>query len=541
MPDTTLRRTTRLRQMLDPGKLDFMMEAHNGLSARVAADAGFEGLWASGLSISASLGVRDNNEASWTQVLDVVEYMADASQLPILVDGDTGYGNFNNFRRFTQKLEQRGGAGVCIEDKIFPKTNSFLRGEMQPLAAVDEFCGKIKAGKDALVDDDFVIVARTEALIAGCGLAEAVRRAEAYRVAGADAIVIHSKESKPDEILAFLDIWANRHPIILIPTKYYTTPTSVFEERKVSLVIWANHLMRSSLAAMQSTAARIHRDRNIVAVEETVAPLSEVFRLQGDEELRLAEERFLAAAPRRGAVILAATRGGAQLHTLTTDVPKTLLRVGGVTLLDRLCDNLAALNVREISVVAGYRKETITRPGIRRVDNDAWESTGEIASLAKAADSIDGSCLIAFGDILCRRHILQSILDDEADFVIAADRHIRRDPETGTAKRDLIKLSAPKPHSFLDGELTMLDAAFTSDVDAFDAEWIGLLKLSPRAATAVREWLASAASRADFASLGVIDMLNDLRRAGATIKVHLVSGDWTTIENAIDLAEASNL
>lgn len=531
------RRTTKLRALLDPAKLDFMMEAHSGLSARIAADAGFEALWASGLSMSASLGVRDNNEASWTQVLDVVEYMADASRLPILVDGDTGYGNFNNFRRFTQKLEQRGGAGVCIEDKVFPKTNSFLRGETQPLAAVDEFCGKIKAGKDALLDDDFVIVARTEALIAGCGLAEAERRAEAYRLAGADAIVIHSKESKPDEILAFLDIWANRAPIILIPTKYYTTPTSVFEERKVSLVIWANHLMRSSLSAMQATAARIHRDRSIIGVEESVAPLSEVFRLQGDEELRLAEERFLATAPRRSAVILAATRGGAPLHALTTDVPKTLLRVGGISLLDRLCDNLAALNVREISVVAGYRKEAITRPGIQRVDNDAWETTGELTSLAKAADAIDGSCLIAFGDILCRRHILQSLLDSDDDFVIAADRHIRGDG----AKRDLVKLDAPKPHDFLDGELTMQSAAFAESSAGFDAEWIGLLKCSARAATAVRQWLADARKRPDFDSLGVIDMLAELHRMGATIKVHLVSGDWTTIENAVDLAVASNI
>jgi phosphoenolpyruvate phosphomutase len=541
MRNTDPRRTARLRAMLDPGKLDFMMEAHSGLSARIAADAGFEALWASGLSMSASLGVRDNNEASWTQVLDVVEYMADASQLPILVDGDTGYGNFNNFRRFTQKLEQRGGAGVCIEDKVFPKTNSFLRGEMQPLAAIDEFCGKIKAGKDALIDDDFVIVARTEALIAGCGLAEAERRAEAYRLAGADAIVIHSKHSKPDEILAFLDVWANRHPIILIPTKYYTTPTSVFEERKVSLVIWANHLMRASLTAMQQTAARIHRDRSLVAVEEAVAPLTEVFRLQGDEELRLAEERFLAAAPQRSAVILAATRGGAQLHALTAGVPKTLLRVGGTTLLDRLCDNLAALNVRDITVVAGYRTETITRPGIRRVDNDAWASTGEIASLAMAADAIEGPSVIAFGDILCRRHILQSLLDDDGDIVIAADRQIRRDGDSGAAKRDLITLTAPKPHSFLDGDLTMRDMAFADPTDSFDAEWIGLLKLSPRGGGMVREWLAAAAARPEFASLGISDMLAELRRAGATIKVHLVSGDWTTIENAVDLAIASNL
>ena len=136
----------KLRALLDPARLDFIMEAHNGLSARIAEEAGFPAIWASGLAISASLGVRDNNEASWTQVLEVVEFMADATRVPILIDGDTGHGNFNNFRRIVQKLEERGVAGVCIEDKLFPKTNSFLRGEAQPLAAVDEFCGKLAAG-----------------------------------------------------------------------------------------------------------------------------------------------------------------------------------------------------------------------------------------------------------------------------------------------------------------------------------------------------------------------------------------------------------
>lgn len=114
---------------------------------------GFKGIWGSGLSISAQLGVRDSNEASWTQVMDVMEFMSDATDIPILLDADTGYGNFNNARRLVTKLEQRGVAGACIEDKLFPKTNSLLDGREQPLADIDEFCGKIKAckGMDTLV------------------------------------------------------------------------------------------------------------------------------------------------------------------------------------------------------------------------------------------------------------------------------------------------------------------------------------------------------------------------------------------------------
>src|SRR5437773_6012824 len=176
-------KTQQFKRLLQSKHLEFLMEAHNALSARIVEETGFSGIWASGLSISASLGVRDNNEASWTQILEVVEFMADATSIPILLDGDTGYGNFNSARRLVQKLEQRGVAGVCIEDKLFPKTNSFLRGTAQPLADKDEFAGKIRAAKEAQRDDDFVVVARVEALIAGHGLVEALARAEAYRLA----------------------------------------------------------------------------------------------------------------------------------------------------------------------------------------------------------------------------------------------------------------------------------------------------------------------------------------------------------------------
>src|SRR6201996_8688729 len=263
----SLTRSARLRQMLQRAELEFLMEAHNGLSARIVREAGFKGIWASGLSISAQFGVRDNNEASWTQIVDMLEFMADASDLPILLDGDTGYGNFNNLRRLVRKLEQRGIAGVCIEDKQFPKTNSFINGEQQQLADSDEFAGKIAAGKDTQTDPNFSIVARVEALIAGRGMGEALRRAEAYRRAGADAILIHSKLSKADEILTFVREWAGRSPIVIVPTKYYSTPTEVYRKAKISLVIWANHLVRAATAAMQNIAREIHSSETLVNVE----------------------------------------------------------------------------------------------------------------------------------------------------------------------------------------------------------------------------------------------------------------------------------
>ncbi len=261
--NTAQTRSAKLRQMLHSAELEFLMEAHNGLSARIVREAGFKGIWASGLTISAQFGVRDNNEASWTQVVDMLEFMADASDLPILLDGDTGYGNFNNMRRLVRKLEQRGIAGVCIEDKQFPKTNSFLNGERQPLAAIEEFVGKIAAGKDTQQDANFSIVARVEALIAGWGMEEALRRAEAYRLAGADAILIHSKLSKPDEIVTFSKEWARRSPLVIVPTRYYSTPTEVFRQAGISTVIWANHLVRAAASAMQSVAKEIFESQTL--------------------------------------------------------------------------------------------------------------------------------------------------------------------------------------------------------------------------------------------------------------------------------------
>jgi len=291
-------RPARLRQLLESPTLAFLMEAHSGLSARIAEEAGFAAIWASGLSISASLGVRDANEASWTQVLDVVEYMADATDLPILLDGDTGYGNFNNVRRLVGKLESRGVAGVCLEDKLFPKTNSFINGEAQPLAEVAEFCGRIRAAKDTQHDADFVVVARTEAFIAGHGLTEALVRAHAYADAGADAILIHSAKRTPDEVLAFKQAWNGRLPVVAVPTRFADTPTMVFRRHGFAALIWANQLLRASITAMQATAAAIMEDQAISGVESTIAPIAEVFRLQRCDELEAAERRYLPNAPR---------------------------------------------------------------------------------------------------------------------------------------------------------------------------------------------------------------------------------------------------
>lgn len=281
-----------LLDLLRSPELTFLMEAHDALSAAIAEQAGFQGLWASGLSISSSLGFRDANEASWTQVVEVVERMADVTRIPILVDGDSGFGNFNNARLAALKLFQRGAAGICLEDKGFPKMNSFI-GERHPLADVAEFCGRLRAVRDTIPTDKFALVARTEALIAGYGQEEALKRAFAYSEAGADAILIHSRKSTAEEILAFAREWNNYRPVVIVPTKYFRTPVSAYRDARISTVIWANHAMRASVSAMTQVCRRILCEQSIAGIETEVATLDEVFGLMGYDELASAEERYL--------------------------------------------------------------------------------------------------------------------------------------------------------------------------------------------------------------------------------------------------------
>ena len=287
------KKTTQLKQMLLSDRLEFLMEAHSGLSAKIVEEAGFKGIWGSGLTISSAMGLRDSNEASWTQVLDVMEFMSEASTLPILLDADTGYGNFNNVRRLVRKLEQRDVAGMCLEDKLFPKTNSLIKEGQQPLADIEEFSGKIKAAKDTQQDSDFCVVARIEALIAGRGQEEALKRATAYAEAGADAVLIHSRESTADQILSFVAEWNRPCPVVVVPTRYYKTPTQTFRDAGISLVIWANHIGRACITAMQQTAETIFREQSLLNVEKGIAPVEEVFRLQNISELQAAEKKYL--------------------------------------------------------------------------------------------------------------------------------------------------------------------------------------------------------------------------------------------------------
>lgn len=288
-----MKKSKLLRNLLLSDKTEFILEAHNGVSAQIVEEAGFSGIWASGLAISASMGIRDCNEASWTQVLEILEFMSDATSIPILIDADTGYGNFNNVRRLVKKLEKISIGGLCIEDKVFPKLNSYVNSQLHSLVSIEEFAGKIKAAKDAQKCSDFCVIARTESLVVGQNTSAALERAEAYYKAGADAVLVHSKANNFDEISNFMTNWKYNCPVVIVPTSYSSTPTAVFQKSKISMVIWANHLIRSCIKSMQMIAKEINNVKSVTTIEDKIVPLQEIFRLQRVDELKAAEKIYL--------------------------------------------------------------------------------------------------------------------------------------------------------------------------------------------------------------------------------------------------------
>ena len=528
-----------LRSIIKSNELEFILEAHNGISAAIVERAGFKAIWGSGFAMSAQFGVRDSNEASWTQVVDMLEFMSDATTIPILLDGDTGYGDFNNMRRLVTKLEQRNIAGVCIEDKQFPKINSFIDSNKQPLADVDEFCGKIKAGKDCQADDDFCIVARVEALIAGWGLKEALSRAEAYREAGADAVLIHSKSHRPDEILAFAKEWENRLPLVIVPTKYYSTPTDAFRKANISLVIWANHMIRSSTIEMIKNSKKIFKSESIADIEDKITTVEEIFNLQGVDELSQAQERYLGEKLDTRAIILAATRGS-ELQSLTHDKPKTMIRIGGEALLARTVNKFKKIGINKSIVVAGYKAESIDISGIEIRVNKDYEIGNELMSLVCAQNDFDNDMVISYGDLLFREHILRDLLEVDGDIVIIVDSALDNPNITGSPDLAYCSQNDDRSPFMQNIILKELSSVIKTDNKKPSGHWIGMMRVRKEGRNWIEEAIRELKPSPNFKKLTLPDLLNYIIEQGKIINVHYISGHWLDVNSIDDIDRAGD-
>jgi len=524
-----------LRQRLQQPGLVVAPGVHDMVSLRMADAMGFDALYMTGFGTVAShLGLPDAGLATYTDMVDRVRQMAGMARTPLIADGDTGYGGLLNVAHTVRGYEAAGARAIQLEDQASPKKCGHTPGRR--VVPVADMVRKIQVAVDARRSRDFLIIARTDARSAH-GLDEALRRAEAYADAGADAILIHSKKSDPAEILEFCRLWDNRKPVVVVPTKYYRVPTAKLREAGVSLVIWANHNLRASIQAMRTLSKTLHEQQTLLEIEHEVAPLEDVFALAGASELEEAEKRYLSDQPQTAAVILAATRGS-DLGELTEDRPKCMVNVRGQSILERQLDAMKRNAIASVTVVTGYRSDAVDVQGIRKIENPAYASTGEARSLAAAKEALSGPCIVSFGDVVYRPFFLGLLKDRKEDFVILVDPAGREKAAAG-AGGDFVRCSAP-----FSGGLGGEDDATLTDIRdrlaGADGEWVGLLGLSAAGSRILREELSRMEREGELDTADLAQAMRNLIAQGRSVAVIYVSGNWMNINDLIDLAQARN-
>jgi phosphoenolpyruvate phosphomutase len=444
----------QLRELLHRPGAVVAVGAHDALSARLIERAGFDAVWASGFAISAAqFALPDANVLSMTENLEIIRPMIRATGLPVIADIDNGYGNAINVMRTITEYEAAGVAAISIEDNIFPKRCSFYSGVQRELVSIEEHCGKIRAAKRAQRCADFMVIARTEALIAGWGMEEALQRATAYADAGADAILIHSKAPTAVEVTEFARRWSRDTPLVVVPTTYASTPLQALEAAGFKLVIFANHPIRAAITAMKDALARLRGHGTASLLDAHIAPLEEVYDLVGVTELQAAEQEFLPIGAESVRAIILAAGFEPDLLPLTEDRPKALLDIKGKSILERQVETLNACNIKDIVVVRGYQKDKFTLPNIRYYDNEAYEKNFDLASLFCAETELRGRCLIVYGDILFDRSVLEKLLQSDKDLSLVVDRawsdhHGDVRPGEAPPKPDLVLLRNPPEHGY---------------------------------------------------------------------------------------------
>ena len=414
-------------------KLVRIVGAHDGLGAKLIGESGFDGVWASGLEISASYGLPDANILTMSEYLERAIEMNEATSLPVIADCDTGYGNVNNVIHMVEKYEKAGIAAVCIEDKLFPKVNSFVEGR-QDLADIEEFCGKIRAVKNTQKNPDFMIIARVEALIAGWGMKEALKRATAYSESGADAILIHSKKKDNKEILEFCKKFKKKIPIVVVPTTYPKFNEKEMPKHGIKMVIYANHVLRSTIKAVSETLKILNRKGELASIEKKIVPLETVFDLQGMKILKSNEKNYLKTSMSNTQLLIPAAGQPPDISKnleikkidkfIAKNYPIALLKIKDKSILEMNIENARLNNLEKIKIITGYKSELFDKyknvKNLKIVNNANFKRTSQMDSVAIGLDPNLNSIVI-FSDILFEKDIVQRLISKNYDISLAID------------------------------------------------------------------------------------------------------------------------
>jgi phosphoenolpyruvate phosphomutase len=266
--------------------------AFDAMSAKLVEINGFDAIWAGSFAISATHALPDASILTMTEFLNVASNMEESCNIPIIADCDTGFGGLSNVSHMVKKYEKAGIAAVCIEDKTFPKQNSLLENSKQELLPEKEFVAKIIAAQEAKENPNFMLIARTEALISGMGMKEAIKRANAYERAGADAILIHSKQDSPNEIFEFADTWGGTLPLVVVPTSFPIVKTDELISHEIKMIIYANQTLRVTHAIISKLLKQLKNSTSINDISIDMSSMQEIFQLQETYNIKKQEEKI---------------------------------------------------------------------------------------------------------------------------------------------------------------------------------------------------------------------------------------------------------
>jgi len=562
-----------LRQLLAAQSFVRVTEAHNGLSGLIANDTKvtlpdgtikeFDAIWESSLTDSASKGYPDIEVVGFDSRWQTIEQILEVTDKPMIVDGDTG-GDFNQFEYMVKRLERAGVSAVIIEDKVFPKRNSLEAGARQDLERIEVFAEKIRRGVRIKTNPDFLVIGRIESLIAGTGMADAVERAQAYLAAGADGLMIHSKNTDGAEILEFAEKY-KQFPetlragkvLVCVPTTYNTITDTELAAVGFNVIIHANHLLRSAYRAMTGVAEKILTHDRSFEVDSDCATVKQIFKTVGF--LSVKDKDAATADTLKSKVKVIIPAAGESALTKAYQSPVALLDIAGKTVLQRQTESLRQCGLDNTVVVTGYEAGKFTMENIRYCQNNDYNTFGLAHSIMAARADLAGPFIYLNSDILFHENILRSLLECQrhpgADIVLMLDaayqyhRVVLRDKIL-----DLVRTNRPldaqsayrQVTSFIDEDVQYVGKKINPDIAQY--EFIGMAYFSERGAAIFKEVYDSLAQHqgsfqeaVSFDQASFTDMIQEIIDRGYPVKALHTHQGWMEVHTESDLTLAREI
>jgi len=557
------KRGSLLKQTLNNNGFVRAIEAHNGLSAIIGNNTSikldnnsqleFDALWVSSLTDSAAKGHPDVELYDFNSRLNTINEIAEVSNKPIIVDGDTGR-DFTYFEYMVKKLERAGVSAIIIEDKVFPKRNSLDSSAKQDLEDPKTFAAKIKRGKQASLSESFMIIARIESLIAGHGLEDALKRAKEYLLAGVDGIMIHSKSKDPSEILAFAEKYKElcneiniKKPLVCVPTTYNTITEDELKEKGFNLVIHANHMLRASHKAMQDVCKSILLNKRSFETDPYCSSVKEIFHNVGFDEITKKDaEEF--EKDKLNVIIPAAGPNS----DLSSEIPCSALTLGSTTVLGKQIETIKKAGLNKVSVIRGFQKDKINHPDAEYYNNENYSTTSILDSLMKAHEKMDKGFVMTYSDILFNHEILKKLLSAEGDIVIVADNSYQYhkhdvDKTLAVIRTNKKQSSIRELETKQDNQVLAIGTKLKKDIAQY--EFIGMAKFSKQGAEALKKVYFDCKKNCkekfqeaeSFEKAKITDILQEMIDRGFKVSFIEVHKGWMEIHNTKDYETAKQL